>query len=229
MTGIDEKIAAWEHICRVYADYAATLDLACQRGCAACCTTNVVITGLEAWLIADYLDRQNRPDLFNAMRAAADEPRPQPRQTLNSLAAAWSRGEDPPAGDDPDMGRPCPLLTNNECPIYPARPFACRCLVSLSDCRGRGYARVEPFTITVGQVMQQYLEHVDLGGVTGNMLDLVPALENRARREQYAAGDITGFNGDFEINSPATVLLAGPEERQSLAPILAALNRTGEA
>jgi len=227
MTGINEKKAAFDHICRVYDEYAGSLALACYRGCAACCTTNVIITGLEAWILAEYLDQAGRTDLFDAMEAAGKTYRQQPEQTLNSLAAACQHGAPPAAEEEPAKRAACPLLTDEECPVYPARPFACRCLVSQSDCRQQGYARVEPLTITVGHVMQQYIEHVDRPGVTGNMLDLVPALRQRQRRDQYAAGDVSFLAGNFLENRSAVMLLAGAEEGAALAPILAALNRGG--
>ncbi|MFP4446351.1 MAG: hypothetical protein ACLFPD_08910 [Desulfosudaceae bacterium] len=229
MIRIHEKKAAFDHICRVYDEYAGSLALACHRGCAACCTTNVIITSLEAWILAAYLDQAGRADLFDTMEAAAHTYRQQPQQTLNSLAAAYHHqpGETPAAEEESAKRAACPLLSDEECPVYPARPFACRCLVSQSDCRKQGYARVEPLTITVGHVMQQYIEHVDRPGVTGNMLDLVPALRDRQRRDQYAAGEVSFLTGNFLENRPAVMLLAGAEEGPALEPILAALNRGG--
>ncbi|MBW1709950.1 MAG: hypothetical protein JRJ73_08730, partial [Deltaproteobacteria bacterium] len=46
------KIAVLDQICRIYDEFVAKLDIACEKYCADCCTRNVTMTTLEGYLMA---------------------------------------------------------------------------------------------------------------------------------------------------------------------------------
>ena len=78
--------------------------LACRKGCSHCCTQPVSVTAAEALFVAAAV--RARPD-----RAAA----------INDYVASEETGR-----------RYCPLLVEDACSIYAARPLACHSFVSTS-------------------------------------------------------------------------------------------------
>ncbi len=228
MTDMDRRYAAYDHVCRVYEEYLDTLELACQKGCAACCTINVPLTSLEACRIVEYMEQTGQTKLYERLRAAVGRKRYQPQITRNRLARMIQQGEDvPEEASDPEWGG-CPLLTGQACPVYEVRPFACRCLVSKTDCRTKGYARVDAFTVTVNDVMLQYIEHIDQPGFTGNLVEMLLYMESAENRRNYLSGRAPAAPPENSLaHEPATVLLVSPEEKAAIAPLLTALNQGG--
>ena len=53
--------------------------------------------------------------------------------TTNALAELCAEGREPPEPGGQDAGV-CALLSDDRCPIYPLRPFNCRCFVSRVPC-----------------------------------------------------------------------------------------------
>ncbi len=131
---LDTKLIVLNQIYKIYDEFAETLDVACKQHCAQCCTRNVTLTTLEGYKIADYLISNGKSDLFAKLKDESDKKRFQPLTTTNQLAEICMRGQEPPEEEnDPSWGS-CPFLTNNECPVYPVRPFGCRCFVSKQNC-----------------------------------------------------------------------------------------------
>lgn len=228
MTLYEKQRAAYAHIREVYDRYARTLDLACKKGCAACCTINVTLTSLEACAIADRLDALPRGDrLWDRVVAASESRRFSPQSTFNRIARYYADGVEPPAEETPDPAwGPCPLLmADGSCPVYEVRPFACRCMVSQTACDAAGSAAVSSFTVTVGTVMHQYIEHIDRAGVSGNLTDLLLCLRPRHARDACKALVPKDLRENFPANTLTVALLAGPEDKERLAPILDDLNR----
>ena len=87
-----------------------TADLACRKGCAFCCHQWVSVTAPEAFHLARRL---------------------KPSQAKSVAAAAAARREAKFAGRA-TFSSPCPLLTNDACTAYDARPIVCRMAVSTS-------------------------------------------------------------------------------------------------
>ena len=115
------------------------MDCVCVKGCATCCTCNVVGTTLEGLLIYEFLTSQNKngDQLFDRLYQNAPADRYQPVVTTNELVAICSRGEALPVEhNDPAAGR-CSFLSGHDydCAVYDVRPFGCRALVSTQDCR----------------------------------------------------------------------------------------------
>ncbi len=216
-------LEALKHIYQVYADFTGDLDLACQPGCADCCTRNVTLTGLEARLLLNHIEESGQMGLLERLRQQADHPRFVPQVTVNHLAELCLDNQDPPAEAlDPAWGA-CPFLSENHCPVYAARPFACRCMISEHDCRGHGHAQVRPFWLTVNDVFLQYIEHIDAGGYFGNLTDILLYLEpGEAGPESRAAHEKR-----LLVNRPVRALMVPPKHRQRIYPIVQALGARG--
>ena len=86
--------------------------IACKDGCAHCCRLYVQVTPLEALHLARWLITHRTPEELAAVKArvaAADD-------------ATRGKGTDARTL----VPRPCPLLADERCSAYEARPFACR-------------------------------------------------------------------------------------------------------
>ena len=227
MFDIKEKTDAYIHICEVYDEHVGSLDLACRAGCAACCTINVTITALEGYLIVETLERSGRIDVLEPLNHYISRQRFIPQFTFNRLTEMMVREEDVPEEViDPAWGA-CPLLNDNQCPIYALRPFACRCLVSQRECRYGEYALMSPLTVAVNHVMLQYIEHVDSSGFTGNMTDVLLFMKSPENRKRYRKSYLSVHGQPFIPNFPVRHLLIEPEYKEAIAPLLAALSRGG--
>ncbi len=183
----EKNVKAVEILEKIYSlhdDLMDKYDLACGAGCDLCCTRNVSVTSLETALIVRHLEKTGRNELLTKIKSASDLPRFQPLTTTNTLAHLCRNGENPPEeGCDPAW-RPCPLLTDNRCPIYAVRPFACRCMVSKSVCRQGGQAEIDEYLLALHTVFMQFIEHADASGCTGNLIDMLGAPLTGGQPEQ---------------------------------------------
>jgi len=210
-----ENLARLDRIYRLYAEQTGSLDLACRKYCADCCTADVTLTRLEGAYILDALDDEGRAELFARLAAHGDSPRFQPRMTTNGFAAYCNHGAPPEDAAGSATG-PCPLLSENACTIYPQRPFGCRCMISARPCRETGEARIDPFTLTLNTVFLQLIEHLDKDGFFGNLNDVL------CRLDRSDAGATIPCQ-------PLSALMVPPEHRDRIRPVLDALNeRTTE-
>jgi len=172
---LSRQLETLEKIYTLHDDLAGKLDLACRAGCDLCCTRNVSVTSLETALIFRHLAKTDRNELLAKIESASELPRFQPLTTTNTLAHLCRNGENPPEENCDPAWRPCPLLTDNRCPIYAVRPFACRCMVSKSVCRPGGQAEIDDYLLALHTVFMQFIEHADAGGCTGNLIDMLGA------------------------------------------------------
>lgn len=93
---------------------------ACSKGCAYCCRTIIVVTAPEVFYLADHIGRTRAPEPHAALAAHV---RATDRETRGKTGdKRWS------------FGPSCPLLNEAEqaCSVYPARPIACRGVLSSS-------------------------------------------------------------------------------------------------
>jgi Fe-S-cluster containining protein len=220
---LNSKIAVLDQIYRVYEEFVDRLDIACKKYCAGCCTRNVTLTSLEGYLIATQIISSGKSNLFENIESALPKKRFYPLTTTNRLADLCMKGQDPPEEKHDDSNERCPLLKDNLCPIYPVRPFACRCFVSKKDCRKQGYAEVDPFILSVNNLFLQVIEHVDSQGFSGNLIDVLKFMASKNNRDNYKKNTMDHPDAGLIPNLKITVLMIPPEHRVRIKPILNAL------
>jgi hypothetical protein len=88
------------------------LPIACRKGCAWCCYLQVPVSAPEALRIAHFLRQTLPPDELEAVRAR--------------VAALDERTRGLTARQRLAVGRPCALLADHACSVYPVRPLACQ-------------------------------------------------------------------------------------------------------
>ncbi|MFZ5570065.1 MAG: YkgJ family cysteine cluster protein [Thermodesulfobacteriota bacterium] len=213
----DDISAALDRLYQIYEDrVSAGVPAVCRPGCCTCCTRNVILTSLEGYRLISYLSRIGRPELLQKVRAEAGRGRFIPSLTTNQIAALCAGGMEIPEESMDSSHGSCPLLEDGLCTVYPARPFGCRCMLSLSSCEEKGFAEVDDYLLTVNQVFLQTIEHLDAGGYTANLTDMLLHL---SRRAEGSAGDLAGR----VANMPIPVLMIPPEHRERIRPILEAI------
>ena len=219
------KLHILKQVYDIYGSFADSLDLACRKHCSHCCTRNVTLTSLEAVDILESLESADRNKLLRNLQSEVLLQRFQPRITINEIAERCSRDENLPQETcDPDWG-PCPLLEDRSCPIYPLRPFACRCMISRRDCKETGYADTDEFVLTVNTVFLQVIEHLDSGGCTGNFIDTILYLSKAENMRSYRQNRLACGAGRLIRNRPLTVLMIPPQHRTQAAPLIRRLQQ----
>lgn len=221
---IARRLDALHEIYAVYDNFIKGLTMACKRGCATCCTQNVTMTTLEGYSILQHLIASGKTDLLKAVHHTVKSKRYQPALTTNELAALCLNGEDPPEEKNDYSSIACPFLCNNECLIYEERPLGCRCFFSAEKCETAACAVVEPFFVTVNTVFLQFVEHIDAGGLFGNMSDVLLFLEPEITQTCHETYSIVGNRVGLSHNRPIPALLAPPEHQMRLEPVLRELS-----
>ncbi len=153
----------YEFIEKTYARF----SLACEPGCNFCCTERIWATSLEAFYLWEIFLEE---DLSLLNKVGRDLPRPV--VTVNQLALCYLQGGEPPLETFYEKLRPCPFLTSEGlCKFYKRRPLACRVMGSVKVCQG--FAELPPFLFQVSTLAFQIVENLDLGGLYGNLFDLL--------------------------------------------------------
>lgn len=148
-----------------------------------------------------------------------------PQSTTNQMARRCMTGQDIPEEIiDPAWGS-CPLLSQKECPIYPIRPFGCRCMMSKTICAETGYADIDAFTLTVANLFNQVIEHLDQNGMTGNLMDVLLFLDDKNNLVAYQSDKMKTTAKGLISNNPIPVLMIPPEHRELVEPLLKALKK----
>jgi Fe-S-cluster containining protein len=217
---ISGKLDILDQIYDIYETFSTRLSVACVRGCAACCTQNVIMTTLEGYRIVKHLISNGRTDLFQRLQRSAHEERFQPTLSTNELAAVCMKGVDPPEEETCLPLAACPFLSNKECLIYQERPFGCRCFFSTQKCEATACATVDPFLVTVNTVFLQCVEHIDANGFLGNMIDVLLFLESEIQRKQYEANAGLNHPKGLPANRCLPGLLVPPEHHLRIQPFL---------
>ncbi len=221
---IEIKLSILNRFYRVFDRFTKEMNLACKRFCSFCCTANVTMTTLEACNIAAGLDKAGLNIVEEKLEKATANKRFKPLVTTNELAVmAISGKEPPPEISDPSWG-PCPLLENNECTIYPLRPFGCRGMISTRVCEKEGFAVMEPFTITVNNIFLQYIEHIDSQGFSGNLTDVLLFMAENKNLNAYCKNSINKNPPGLIPNMPVKVLMIPPEHRKKAEPVIKSLH-----
>jgi len=220
---LNSKLAVLDRIYGVYDEFAANLNIACKKYCAECCTHNVTMTTLEGYLIVKNIISYGQSSLFENIERAIPKRRFQPKTTTNRLADICIKGKDLPKEENDYLRGSCPLLKDNQCPIYRVRPFGCRCFVSKHDCREKGYAEVDSLVLTVNNLFLQFIENVDFRGFSGNLIDILTFMASKKNRHNYKMNTLENPDTGLIPNMKIKVLMIPPEHRVKIKPILNAL------
>lgn len=225
MNRLDAKLAALDRVFRIYDQFLSSRRIACKKGCSPCCTCNVTLTTLEGYRILERLSIPGTVDPVERISRWKGRNRFQPTVTFNMLADLCAQGADTPEAESEPPPGACPLLDRNVCPVYPVRPFGCRCMVSETVCVASGAAEMDEFLYSVNTVFVQVIEHLDVDGFTGNLIDVLALLASDTRRRDYASGAPGPPAGGLISNRPLKRLFIPPEHRSRIEPILSALRK----
>jgi len=219
---LNHKLAALDQIFEIYDNFVFGLDLACRKYCAHCCTTGITLTTVEGYKIIKQLQSEGAAGWIEKIELASKQPHFQLKITTNQLANMCAEGIEPPAEENTGWNL-CPFLTDDLCPLYTARPFGCRCLVSRHDCGKEGYADMDDFVLSVNTLFLQTIEHMDADGCTGNLLDMLGVLAVEENRQAYEDKRLKCSTAGLIANHPLKVLMIPPEHRTRMEPILNSL------
>lgn len=190
MSILEEKLELLGKIYQVFEEHIlAEYQVACGKGCAACCTHHVTGTTLEAYYLLEALKRAGRTDLLGRLSEAARADIFRPRLTTNTMAMICLSRQEPPVEEPGPNVAACPLLGDNVCPVYEARPFGCRGMYSLSRCQDGLEAEIPPEMASIVTVCWQVIEHLDAGGLFGNVIDQLMHLMDDENAALYESGD----------------------------------------
>jgi hypothetical protein len=109
--------------------------------------------------------------------------------------------------------------------VYPVRPFACRSLWSKELCAVDGEAVPDAVLVTLNGVFEQLIEDLDVGGLSGNLIDLFAALSDPSCRVAYQANGRLEPVGVLLPNRPNPGLLVPPLHRSTVMRVLNSLER----
>jgi Fe-S-cluster containining protein len=218
---LSDRIDVLDQIYKIYDSFTAGLELACQKYCSTCCTRNVTMTSLEGYKIADHLIENSKTELLKKIKDESNKKSFQPKITTNKIADLCIQGKDIPDEEIDSSWGSCPLLINDECPIYTVRPFSCRCMVSKTNCIDK--AEMDEFVLTVNNVFLQYIEHIDHQGFSGNFTDVLFFMESEDNRKSYGIKDLTNTGEELIKNMPMSILLIPPEHKNKIKPIINSL------
>jgi Fe-S-cluster containining protein len=219
------KLSLLDQLYSLFDDFADMENIACKRQCATCCTCNMTLTTLEGYKIISHPDARAKTSFLQQIYGAAAHRRFKPQITTNQLARHCMTGQEIPEEIiDPAWGA-CPLLAEKECPIYLVRPFGCRCMLSKTSCGDIGYADLPAFILTVATLFNQFIEHLDQGGMTGNLIDVLLFLDDKKNLVAYQSDKMNTAAEGLIPNSPIPVLMIPPEHRERIVPLLESLKK----
>lgn len=160
-----------EIIFTAFETWSEQFDLACHKGCAICCTQDVMMGREEAVLLLEHAVGEHGPEWLAQKLSGARVHRPL-FQTTNEYAAACLAGTGT-AEKDVRRGGICPFLEQEVCTVYPARPFSCRCFASTQVCRRHASALLPAPYLSAATAVSQVIEHLGQAALWGNMLDVL--------------------------------------------------------
>lgn len=214
---LNQKLILLDQLYRLYDQFISDIDISCHKTCCDCCTCNVTVTALEARRMLEAIPADQWPNFLKLLDATLDTPRFIPLATVNQIADLCASGNEPPEESIDAAWGTCPLLTDRLCPVYDARPFGCRCLVSTSPCQATGSAEMSEFTATVNTLFLQVIEHIDQDGFSGNLSDVMShMLSDKTGRPVPPPSKIPHLIS----NSPLRRLLIPPEHQKKITPLL---------
>jgi hypothetical protein len=217
---LTRKLTALDQIYDAYDRFCDSMDLACKKYCAHCCTANVTLTTLEGYKIADRLMIAGKSHIIDQLVRVDISTRYRPQISTNRLAELYAADAKVPEEEMADQWEECPLLDVDACAIYGLRPFGCRCLTSRQDCSETGFADIDDFTLSVNTVFLQTIEHLDADGCSGNLIDMLRVMSSGDNRQAYAEDRLKCEANGLIVNWTLKVLMIPPEHRTRMEPIL---------
>lgn len=160
-----------EIIYTTFEKWSKRFDLACERGCAVCCTQDVLVTEPEAALLLDFIIDEHG-HRWLAEKLSGDRIYRPLSRTTNEYAASCLAGEEL-IDTDERRGGICPFLDEEICTVYAARPFSCRCFASTRVCRRESNALLPRKYLSAATAVSQIVEHLGQFSVWGNMSDVL--------------------------------------------------------
>ncbi|MCD6319106.1 MAG: YkgJ family cysteine cluster protein [Candidatus Desulfofervidaceae bacterium] len=215
---IPAKLKVLKAIYEFYDNYTGESSFACTIGCTACCTQQVLITSLEGSFIISYLKEKQQLSLLNNVITELQKPHFRPLITTNELAYYCLQQKEPPEETPYASERPCPFLNKGRCLIYEVRPFACRSFFSQIRCDITGEARIPPLLLTINVIFNQLIEHIDVPGIYGNMIDVLSFLQEESNLGKYYLQQPLTASG-LLANRPIPGFLYPPEHQQEVERI----------
>jgi hypothetical protein len=140
----------------------------CKLGCTYCCTDvgNVDINTLEGSIIWEWVHRLKPIERRKIKQKVA----------LNKKQKEWG-----------ETAR-CPFLQENRaCLIYDIRPFSCRQLYSVQECRPQG-PTVHRQAVRLAQKAVRGMQQLDDTGYSGDLRFIYHLLEKNSFRKLYISG-----------------------------------------
>ncbi len=222
---VEPNIDQLKKIYMLYDEAIEHIDVVCQKKCSPCCTCNVTLTSLEAQFIVSSLNRHGKANLQDKMTTYFPEKRYIPKATINMFARLCAQGKEiPEEENDPSWGK-CPLLVDDMCSIYDARPFGCRALMSQVQCSRKGYAQIPPIVLTINNIILQYIEQLDKKGGSANLSDMLTLFLSDPPIKTISDRQKESHDGRFLLNEKIFVLMVPPEHREKVRPLLERLSR----
>ncbi len=143
-------------------------DAICKIGCTYCCTDvgNVDIITLEGIVISERVNSLLRPVKREVKKKIA-------QNKLEKEQAKIAR---------------CPFLKEDDtCLIYDIRPFSCRKLYSIRECRGRG-PTVHRQAMELAKKAVREMQRLDDTGYSGHISFILYLLDRPGFRKLYLSG-----------------------------------------
>lgn len=140
----------------------------CKIGCTYCCTDvgNVDINTLEGLIIRERIKTFPPPLKGQIQKKLAQNKRAKEKQDI----------------------APCPFLKEDDtCLIYEVRPFSCRQLYSVRECRNRG-PTVHRQAVALAKKAVREMQQLDDTGYSGHLSFILYLLDRPAFRKLYLAG-----------------------------------------
>jgi Fe-S-cluster containining protein len=140
----------------------------CKIGCSYCCTDvgNVDINTLEGLVIRERIKTFPQPLKGDTQKKLAQNKRKKERQNI----------------------APCPFLKEDDtCLIYDIRPFSCRQLYSIRECRDRG-PTVHREAVALAKEAVREMQQLDDTGYSGHLSFILYLLDRPEFRRVYLAG-----------------------------------------
>ncbi len=217
---IKTRLAVLKAFYQLHHSFMGSREFACMPGCHTCCTRDLTATTLEGWFLIDYCHRTGRRDLVKRL-CADSKPGFRPQLTINGFAAACFKSEQIPEEVHGSVLNPCPLLDEDRCAVYPARPLGCRAMVSTTTCGLNGEAQMPPLALTVNTLFQQVVEQLDIPGFFGNLVDIIRLLNDPEQGRAYSQSrPCAGEAFSLLPNEPARGLMVPPEHRVRIKSLM---------